>query len=101
MCGYDLYESTAMIELIESEENFNLGWICAAINSFSCILFCVVYFKLCRIMFTKNRSRNWLTIYIYLLIILGLGVGCMAITSVVLQENVYKTSTLDNISMVS
>lgn len=90
-----------MIDLIETQENFNLGWICAAINSFSCILFCVVYFKLCHILFTKNRSRNWLTIYIYLLIILGLGIGFLAITSVVLQENVYKTSTLDSVSMAS
>jgi hypothetical protein len=79
----------------------NLGWICATINSLSTILYCFVYFKMCHIMFTKHKSRNWLTISIYLLIMLDLLVGCTATTSVVLENNVYQTTTRASVSNLS
>ena len=92
---------SGIVNMFEIPGKLNLGWICAAINSLSSILFCFVYFKLCHIIFTKHQPRNWLTISIYLLIIIDLVVGCGSITSVILQDNVYQTSTRTSVKPFS
>ena len=83
------------------QQFWNLGWIAAAINSFSSILFCFVYFKICHIACTRGQPRNWLTITIYFEIILGLIIGCMAITSVILGSSVYETGKKSDVSTFS
>jgi len=45
--------------------------------------------KLCRVMFSGNKSRNWLTISSYLLIILDMIVGSATTTSMIVLPWVY------------
>ena len=86
------------------EGKVNLGWICATVNSYSCIQFCFVYFKLCHIIFGRSKSRNWLTIFIYALIIIDLVTGCTVLSSIISQPDIYaegtKRSSVPNLSIV-
>ena len=83
------------------DNSLNYGWVSACINSISCILFCFVYFKLCHVMFTKTKSRNWITISLFGLIIVALLVGCISITTVVMNPRVYQLRSRNDVTAAS
>lgn len=84
----DLFTSGGA-DKFEIPGKINLAWACSLINAYSCILFCFVLLKLCRVMFSGNKSRNWLTICSYSLIILDMVVGSATITSMIVLPYVY------------
>lgn len=55
-------------------EHLNLAWLSATINSFLSVLVMIIYYKIC-LVFTGIKSRNWLTIIIFVLIYIDIMIG--------------------------
>ena len=77
--------------LLSSRElgGYDLGWFCATVTSYSFILLFFQYFRLFKMIFSKNRSINYITIFMYIIIILGIIAGVLSMGFTVLDQNVY------------
>ena len=70
-------------------DGFDLGWFAATVTSYSFILLFFQYFRLIKMIFSKNRSINYITIFMYIIIILGIIAGVISMGATVLDNNVY------------
>jgi archaellum biogenesis protein FlaJ (TadC family) len=68
----------------------------ALINSMSSMLFIIVYFKLCVMFFSGNKSRNWITIAMFVLINIDNIVGIVVMFSISDNPKIYFTNSPDD-----
>ena len=68
---------------------YDLAWFCATINSYSCILLFFQYIRFFKMLFGRARSINYITVFMYIIIILDISVGIVSMTITVNDAQVY------------
>ena len=78
----------------------NVAWLCASLNGYATILFCIVGYKMFYLFFSRQQynSVNLLVVSIYTLILVDLIVGSLMITSTALRKDIYLDSQRNDFS---
>ena len=84
----------------------NLGWMSAGVNSIFSILLLLVVYKISHFIFSSNTVfksgyRNWISLFMFGLFMVDLIVGCVSLTSVVMNSHIYQLTSRNDVKQTT